>query len=97
MNVGPGGRDHWPHCYSALVAGGGVRGGLVHGESDGHGAFPKADPVHPFDLIATVYHALGIDPALRFPTVEPPTAPGRPRQSDPRAFQLNEYTARRTR
>ena len=62
MNVGPGGRDHWPHCYSALVAGGGVRGGLVHGQSDGHGAFPKADPVHPFDLIATVYHAIGIDP-----------------------------------
>jgi uncharacterized protein (DUF1501 family) len=67
MNVGPGGRDHWPHCYSALVAGGGVQGGRTFGESDGHGAFPKSDPVHPFDLIATVYHALGIDPALRFP------------------------------
>jgi uncharacterized protein (DUF1501 family) len=67
MNVGPGGRDHWPHCYSALVAGGGVCGGRVHGESDRSGAFPKADPVHPFELIATVYHALGIDPALRFP------------------------------
>jgi hypothetical protein len=67
MNVGPGGRDHWPHCYSALVAGGGVCGGRVHGESDRSGAFPKADPVHPFDLIATVYHALGIDPAHRFP------------------------------
>ena len=66
MNVGPGGRDHWPHCYSALVAGGGVAGGQVYGESDAHGAFPKTDPVHPFDLIATVYHALGIDPGLRF-------------------------------
>jgi hypothetical protein len=66
MNVGPGGRDHWPHCYTALVAGGGVRGGHVHGESDGHAAFPKTSPVHPFDLIATVYHAVGIDPALRF-------------------------------
>ena len=66
MNVGPGGRDHWPHCYSALVAGGGICGGRVHGESDQYGAFPKADPVHPFDLVATVYHAVGIDPALRF-------------------------------
>ena len=66
MNVGPGGRDHWPHCYSALVAGGGVRGGQVFGESDRHGAFPKTDPVHPFDLIATVYHALGIDHAASF-------------------------------
>lgn len=66
MNVGPGGRDHWPHCYSALVAGGGVRGGQVFGESDRHAAFPKTDPVHPFDLIATVYHALGIDHAASF-------------------------------
>ena len=66
MNVGPGGRDHWPHCYTALVAGGGVAGGQVYGESDARGAFPKTNPVHPFDLIATVYHALGIDPGLRF-------------------------------
>jgi hypothetical protein len=66
MNVGPGGRDHWPHCYSALVAGGGVRGGQVYGESDRHAAFPKTDPAHPFDLIATVYHALGIDHATSF-------------------------------
>ncbi|WP_406694955.1 DUF1501 domain-containing protein [Singulisphaera sp. Ch08] len=70
MNVGPGGRDHWPHCYSALVAGGGIQGGQVHGESDKHGAFPKANPVHPFDLIATLYHALGINPALRFQDVQ---------------------------
>ena len=61
MNVGPGGRDHWPHCYSALIAGGGVQGGRIHGESDQNAAFPKSDPVHPFDLIATFYHALGID------------------------------------
>lgn len=66
MNVGPGGRDHWPHCYSALIAGGGVRGGQVHGDSDAQGAFPKTGAVHPFDLVATVYHALGIDPALHF-------------------------------
>jgi hypothetical protein len=59
-NVGPGGRDHWPHCYSFLIAGGGVRGGQVYGESDKHGAFPKQDPVHPWNMIATLYHLLGI-------------------------------------
>lgn len=60
-NVGPGGRDHWPECYSCLIAGGGVRPGRVFGESDRHGAWPKNDAVHPYDLISTIYHALGID------------------------------------
>ncbi len=60
-NVGVGGRDHWPECYSMLIAGGGVKGGRVYGESDRHGAWPSRDPVHPFDLLCTVYHALGID------------------------------------
>jgi hypothetical protein len=60
-NVGPGGRDHWPSCYTCLIAGGGVRGGQVYGESDRYGAFPKTAPVHPYDLIATFYDALGID------------------------------------
>lgn len=62
-NVGPGGRDHWPDCYSCLIAGGGVRPGQAYGESDRFGAYPKTNPVHPYDLIATVFHALGIDPA----------------------------------
>jgi hypothetical protein len=61
-NVGPGGRDHWPECYSFLITGGGVRPGNVYGQSDRHGAYPKVDPVHPFDLVATIYHALGINP-----------------------------------
>lgn len=65
-NVGPGGRDHWPECYSFLIAGGGVRGGQVYGESDRHGAWPKADRVHPYDLIATLHHALGIDPQTEY-------------------------------
>lgn len=60
-NVGPGGRDHWPDCYTALLAGGGVRGGLVHGASDRHGAYPQQSPVHPYDLVATIHHALGLD------------------------------------
>jgi hypothetical protein len=66
-NVGPGGRDHWPNCYSCLIAGGGIRGGAFFGESDRHGAYPKTSPVHPYDLISTVYHALGIDPEIEYP------------------------------
>ncbi len=60
-NVGPGGRDHWPECYTCLISGGGVRGGQVYGESDRYAAFPEANAVHPYDIIATLYHALGID------------------------------------
>jgi hypothetical protein len=60
-NVGPGGRDHWPSCYTCLIAGGGVRGGQVYGQSDRYGAYPQKQPVHPYDLIATIYHALGVD------------------------------------
>jgi hypothetical protein len=65
-NVGPGGRDHWPECYSFLIAGGGVRPGQVYGQSDRHGAWPKLDPVHPYDLVATIYHAVGIDPTTEY-------------------------------
>jgi hypothetical protein len=65
-NVGPGGRDHWPECYSFLVAGGGVRPGQVFGQSDRHGAWPKTDPVHPYDLVSTIYHAVGIDPGFLY-------------------------------
>jgi hypothetical protein len=57
-----GGRDHWPRCFSAVLAGGGLRGGQVHGRSDARAAYPTADPVSPQDLIATLYHALGVDP-----------------------------------
>lgn len=65
-NVGPGGRDHWPECYSFLIAGGGVQPGQVYGQSDRHGAWPKANAVQPYDLLATIYHALGIDPATEY-------------------------------
>lgn len=58
-----GGRDHWPDCYSVLLAGGGVRGGAVYGASDRTGAFPARDPVTPADLAATIYWRFGIDPA----------------------------------
>ena len=55
-------RDHWPHCYTALLAGGGVKGGYVYGKSDAQAMYPDEHPVRPEDLAATMYHLLGIDP-----------------------------------
>lgn len=55
------GRDHWPQCYSMVMAGGGIRGGQVIGESDSIGAFPKSRPIRPADIHATVFSALGYD------------------------------------
>ena len=57
-----GGRDHWPDCYSVVMAGGGVRGGTIFGASDRFGAYPASDPVTPADLAATIYWRFGIDP-----------------------------------
>jgi hypothetical protein len=54
-------RDHWPKCYTALLAGGGVKGGAVYGASDKYGAVPDRDPVTTGDLTATMYNLLGID------------------------------------
>jgi uncharacterized protein (DUF1501 family) len=54
------GRQHWPSCYSAILAGGGVRGGAVYGESDQIGAYVKDKPVRPQDLGATIFHSLGV-------------------------------------
>jgi hypothetical protein len=56
-----GGRDHWPGCYSLVLAGGGIAGGLVYGASDSTASTPVRDPVSPNDLMATVYHLLGVD------------------------------------
>ena len=56
------GRDHWPYCYTCLVAGAGIRRGNVHGESDKTASSPRKDPVHPGELLATIYYAFGIDP-----------------------------------
>jgi hypothetical protein len=60
---GSGGRDHWPDCYTAVLAGGGVAGGAVYGASDRIGAYPAADPVTPADLAATIYWRFGFEPA----------------------------------
>ena len=57
------GRDHWPHCYTVLMAGGGVRGGLVFGSSDRMGAYPASNPVTPADIAATIYWRFGINHA----------------------------------
>ena len=57
------GRDHWPHCYSMILAGGGVRGGTIFGSSDKFGAYPDTEPVTPADVAATLYWRFGLDPA----------------------------------
>ncbi len=59
INAGAG-RDHWEFCYTVLLAGGGVKGGSVYGASDKHGAYPSQCPVTASDVVATIYHALGI-------------------------------------
>src|SRR5262249_18156809 len=55
-------RDHWPHCYTVLMAGGGVKRGYRHGASDEHAAYPATDGVRLDDVAATIYTLLGIDP-----------------------------------
>ncbi len=56
------GRDHWPYCYTACVAGAGIKRGVVYGESDKTASAPVDKPVHPIELLATMYHAVGINP-----------------------------------
>ncbi len=61
-----GGRDHYPRCMFMLMAGGGVQGGQVIGESDDTAAGPRHDAITPDDVAASFYHNLGIDPTLEF-------------------------------
>jgi len=56
------GRDHWPYCYTAMVAGAGIKRGYVHGKSDQTASAPLEDPVHPGQLLATIYESFGIAP-----------------------------------
>lgn len=56
------GRDHWPYCYTSLIGGAGIKRGYVHGKSDKTGSAPLEDPVHPTEILATIYHTMGIDP-----------------------------------
>ena len=62
--AGADGRDHWPNCFTSVLAGGGVRGGMVYGASDRQAAYPASDPVHPVDLVATIYQQLGVPQGL---------------------------------
>lgn len=62
-----GGRDHWPQCFTCSFAGGGVQGGRVVGASDTIGAFPAERPVKPGDIVATIFHSLGLDHESHLP------------------------------
>jgi hypothetical protein len=56
------GRDHWPYCYTACIAGAGIKRGFVFGKSDKTASAPLENPVHPRDVLATIYHSVGINP-----------------------------------
>lgn len=60
INGSGGGRDHWNFCYSLMLAGGGIKGGYVHGASDRIGSHPSLNPLVPADIVATIYRCLGI-------------------------------------
>jgi hypothetical protein len=62
--AGRDGRDHWGGVFTSVLAGGGIRGGIVHGASDRFAAYPAESPTPPADLAATIYHLLGVDPAM---------------------------------
>ncbi len=62
-----GGRDHWPQCWTITFAGGGVKGGRVVGKSDEIGAYPVERPVKPSEVVATIYHSLGLDLETHLP------------------------------
>jgi hypothetical protein len=60
--AGRDGRDHWPHVFTSVLAGGGIRGGQAYGKSDAEAAYPDENPVTPAEIAATVYHCLGVRP-----------------------------------
>src|SRR5712672_676734 len=62
-----GGRDHWPQCWTSYFAGGGVKGGRVVGKSDEIGAYPVERPVKPSEIVATIYHSLGLNLETHLP------------------------------
>ncbi len=68
--AGRDGRDHWPNCFTSVMAGGGIRGGQIYGASDQHAAYPALNPVNPIDLAATVYDLMGVPPNLELTDIE---------------------------
>ncbi|HQL74906.1 MAG: hypothetical protein BWX88_01023 [Planctomycetes bacterium ADurb.Bin126] len=77
-----GGRHHYGACFSALVAGGGFKGGHVVGESDKRAEHPKDRPVYPYDLLASMYELLGIDPEGALPHPSGMRVPMKPSEAD---------------
>ncbi|HRI87048.1 MAG TPA: DUF1501 domain-containing protein, partial [Candidatus Hydrogenedentes bacterium] len=55
------GRDHWPKAFSVVLAGGGLKGGMIHGSTDAYGSEPNRDPIGPADISATIFNQLGVD------------------------------------
>ena len=80
---GPG-RDHWGRCFSLTMGGGGVKTGQVIGASDKYGGVPEERPVSVADFVATVYHALGLDPKAEY------VAQGRAMKMLPKGSVVNE-------
>ncbi|MAX38934.1 MAG: hypothetical protein CME33_20455 [Gimesia sp.] len=66
------GRDHWTHCLTDVLAGGGIKGGQTFGASDRYGEYPLNSPVTPADVTHTVYHAMGIDDLIAYDKLERP-------------------------
>jgi uncharacterized protein (DUF1501 family) len=62
-----GGRDHWPQCWTVYFAGGGVQGGRVVGRSDAIGGVPAERPVEPSEVVATIFHSLGLNTETHLP------------------------------
>lgn len=67
------GRDHWPGVFTSVLAGGGIRGGVIYGASDRYAAFPAQNPTRPADVAATIYHCLGVgaETQIRDPLARP--------------------------
>ncbi|HCS51619.1 MAG TPA: DUF1501 domain-containing protein, partial [Planctomycetaceae bacterium] len=66
------GRDHWTHCLTDVLAGGGILGGQTYGASDARGEYPIDKPVTPADIAHTVYHAMGINDLIAYDKLERP-------------------------
>ncbi len=90
------GRDHWAGVFSALFAGGGVRGGQMIGRSDKIGAYPATRGYYPSDLGATIYRALGVDPASRGPRPARPAHAAQPGRAHCRSVRRVDCLTRRT-
>ena len=84
LKQNPPGRQHWPKCFSSILAGGGIAGGNLYGKSNRKGEYPTRNRVRPEELAATVYHALGLDPTAEF------VAQGRPMQMLPEGSVVKE-------